>query len=473
MAVAHRPSQRTAQTRTSARSSAQAAGLSVYAGPFGPEQAERLLWRGGFGPQPDEASELAALGLREAVLYLTRPGPVTLEGPAPVLEDGRPIDPYGTPGDDVLWWLDRMVRSSAPLVERMTLIWHDWFATSIASVGSQRLMIAQNETQRGLCLGSFDRMFAAMTIDPAMLVFLSGAENVKEAPNENYAREMQEIFTLGVDGGYTERDVREHARALTGWTCTWSPASKEPEDFHFDPARHDDGVKLIYGRRGRFDWRDSVRLVLSYPSHPGYFVSRLWSYFSPEPLPAKDARAAQRLYVSSGFAIRPVLEAMLVHPLVYEGPRMVKPPIVQIAGMLRAIGRYIDTDIWVGEANMAGQLPFSPPNVSGWDATKWLNTGTWQARFNLASAIIGEQRVLSPAEDSGTVPGDPRALVEAASAFWGSPTLSAATSGALLSYAQSAAVDAASKEWQREEFPVIALNALRSLVAATPDYHTC
>ena len=302
---AHRPAVRRATVgvviANDARRRRKAPGgspLPVYAGPFGPEQAERLLWRAGFGPRPGEASRLAELGLRNAVLSLTRPADLTLEGPEPVLEDGQPIEPYGTPGNDVLWWLDRMVRSRAPLIERMTLIWHDWFATSIAGVGSQRLMLDQNDTQRELCLASFDRMFRAMTVDPAMLLFLSGAENVKADPNENYAREMQEIFTLGVGGGYTERDVREHARALTGWTSMFNPVSKEHEDFHFDPARHDHGMKVIYGHHGRFGWRDSVRLVLSHPSHPGHFVRRLWSYFSPEPLSAQDTRAAERLYVS-------------------------------------------------------------------------------------------------------------------------------------------------------------------------------
>ena len=465
LGVAHRSSRR--------RSRALGGELPVYSGPFGIEQAERLLWRAGFGPRPGQAAQLARHGVRGAVLSLTRPRRVALEGPPPVTQAGQPIDPYNVNGHEVLWWLDRMVRSSAPLIERMTLVWHDWFATSNAGVGSRRLMIAQNASQRRLCLAGFESLFAAMTIDPAMLVFLSGTSNKKGAPNENYAREMQELFTLGAGSGYSERDVREHARALTGWTSTWNPTSKEPESFHFDRSRHDAGVKLIYGRRGRFGWRDSVRLVLSHPAHPRHFVTKLWSYFSPEPLSAREERAAERLYVSSGRRIRPVVEAMLMHPLVHAGPRMVKPPIVQIAGMLRAIGRHVDSDIWAWESNLAGQMPFYPPNVGGWDATRWLNTGTWLARFNLASSMIGEQRALNPSVAKGTVPADPRTLVNDAIAFWGSPTLSPATHGALISYAQSAAVDAATKRWQREQFPVIALNALRALVVATPDYHTC
>ncbi len=447
--------------------------LPAYEGPFGPEQAERLLWRAGFGPRPGEAEKLAAQGMRGAVFSLTRPATAGLEGPEPVTEDGQPITPYTVWGHDVLWWLDRMVRTTAPLIERMTLTWHDWFATSNDGVGSHRLMLAQNQTQRRLCLAGFDEMLAGMTVDPAMLVFLSGTSNMKGAANENYAREMQEVFTLGSGDGYGERDVREHARALTGWTCVWNHMTKEPEDFRYVPDRHDSGTKVIYGKRGHFAWKDSVRLVLSHPTHPRHFVTKLWSYFCPQSLSTRDSRSAERLYVSSGRQIRPVVEAMLMHPLLHEGPRMVKPPIVQIAGMLRASGRYIDSDVWAWQSNLAGQMPFYPPNVSGWDATRWLNTGTWLARFNLANSVIGEQRALVPNVAKGTVPADPRALVEQARAFWGSPTLGEASTAVLLAYAQSVAVDAPTKRWEREQFPVMALNALRSLVTATPDYHTC
>ena len=339
---------------------AAAGSLPVYHGPFGKAQAERLLWRAGFGPKPGQAGRLARLGLQGAVLSLTRPRSRRLAGPAPVLENGQPIAPYDVWGNDVLWWLDRMVRTDSPLIERMTLIWHDWFATSNETVNSQRMMIAQNRTQRALCLSSFPRMLKAMTIDPAMLMWLSGAGSTKEAPNENYAREMQELFTLGVDNGYTEHDVREHARALTGWTNTWNRDTGEAEDFRFDPKLHDEGTKVIYGQRGRFGWTDSIGLVLAHRDHPGHFITRLWSYFCPEPLPASQQRAAEHLYLSSGKQIRPVVEAMLMHPLIHAGPRMVKPPIVQIAGMLRAIGRYIDTDAWVWESSLVGQTPFYP-----------------------------------------------------------------------------------------------------------------
>ena len=447
-----------------------AGSLPSYGGRFGVEQAERLLWRAGFGPRPGEAKEVAALGLRGAVLSLTRPASDALVGPPPRLENGKPIDPYDVWGNDVLWWLDRMVRSRAQLLERMTLNWHSWFATSNEGVDSQRLMINQNRTQRRMCLATFPQMLTAMTIDPAMQIYLSLSGSTKAAPNENYAREMQELFTLGVDDGYTEEDVREHARALTGWTNTWNQATGEPQDFHFDPTLHDDGIKVIYGKRGRFGWRDSLRLALGRPGHPRYFVTKLWSCFSPEALPEADTRAAAALYLSSGKQIRPLVEAMLMHPLIYEGARLVKPPIVQIAGMLRGIGRFVDTDAWAWESSLVGQMPFYPPNVAGWDATQWLNTDTWLARFNLVAEMIKPARVLQPGK--AKVTADPAAMTREAIAFWGKPTLSAPTQRALRSYASSA-LDTATATWERQQYPALTVNALRALVTVAPDYQAC
>jgi uncharacterized protein (DUF1800 family) len=264
--------------------------------------------------------------------------------------------------------------------------------------------------------------------------------------------------------------VRQHARALTGWTNSWNDATGEPDRFHFDPKLHDDGVKVIYHHRGRFGWRDSLRLALNHPDHPAYFVSKLWSYFSPARLPKADARAAAALYVSSGRQIRPLVEAMLMHPLIYDGPRLVKPPIVQIAGMLRGIDRYVDTDAWAWESSQAGQMPFYPPNVSGWDATRWLNTDTWLARFNLTNQMIPPTRVLDPAK--AKVAADPQAMTRSAIAFWGAPTLSPATHAALQSYARTA-IASATADWERQQYPALIVNGLRALVVASPDYHAC
>src|SRR6185295_3129766 len=153
-------------------------------------------------------------GLKGAVDDLLHPPRARLVGPAPTADGGEPLAPRDAWGHDHLWWLDRMVRSNRPLVERMTLVWHDWFATSNAGVGSQRLMLKQNKLFRKQALGSFATLLLGVTRDPAMLVWLSGVDNTRAAPNENYGRELMELFTLGAGRGYGENDVREQARAL-------------------------------------------------------------------------------------------------------------------------------------------------------------------------------------------------------------------------------------------------------------------
>ena len=229
--------------------------VAVFRGPFGPAQAERLLWRAGFGPRKGEAQALAKLGLEGAVHSLVYPGAEHFVGHKPHGDKGVALAPYDHWGDDHLWWFDRMVRTSRPLVERMALIWHDWFATSNQGVGSQRLMIDQNNLFRNHGLESFQDMLLKVTENPAMLLWLNGTDNSKTAPNENYGREMMELFTLGAGRGYGEEDVRQNARALTGFRNSWRPGAGDV-DFRYDPRNHDDGVKKIFGKTGRFWWRD-------------------------------------------------------------------------------------------------------------------------------------------------------------------------------------------------------------------------
>ncbi len=443
--------------------------VPVYRGPFGRDQAERLLWRAGFGPAPGEASQVAKLGLTKAIHRFTRPSKLRLHGPAPTV-DGQPLAPYDAWGHDMLWWLDRMLRSNQQGVERMTLIWHDWFATG--DVSSQRLGIGQNRLFRRRAFGSFSDLLHDVTVDPAMLLWLSGAENTKRAPNENYARELMELFTLGASDGtypYTEDDVREQARALTGWTNKWDDDTG-PYDFHFDPDLHDEGSKRIFKQRGRFDWRDSCRLVLHHRAHAPHFVEKLWSYFIPVPPPAKTARALEDMYVKGGFAVRPLVEAILHDPLLHEGPALVKPPMVQIAGMMRARRQYVRSDVWSWVSELAGQRPFDPPNVAGWDETRWLDTSTFRGRWIAASHVTERDEV-----DAGK-PYDekegPAEAVAKALAYWGHPSISARTKSELGGFAQRAQ-SAIVADWERSAYRALRQNALRLMIATSPDSVTC
>jgi uncharacterized protein (DUF1800 family) len=441
--------------------------VPVYRGPFARAQAERLLWRAGFGPRPGEAEKLAKLGVHRAVRSLTRPGRDRLVGPKPTDGDGNPIAPYDAWGHDVLWWMDRMVRTTTPLRERMTLVWHDWFATSNDGVGSQRLMIRQNQLFRRHGLGSFRTLLIEVTRDPAMLLWLSGVDNEKDAPNENYGRELMELFTLGAGHGYTEDDVREQARALTGWRNDWSD-SAGPINFRYDPERHDPGVKKIFGHRGRFAWRDSCLLCLEHRAHAPFFVRKLWSYFIPTQPPRGTRVALERLYKRTGYAVRPVVEAILKHPAFYDGPRMVKPPVVLTAGLLRGLGRGIDTDAWTWLGALAGQTVFYPPNVAGWDDDRWLDTATFRARWMTAGYALEKYRI----DDDKKLPADADVLLARARTRLGGPSLSPATTSLLRGFATAALADA-DEDWKQNAYPALIENALRQLLASSPDLQTC
>jgi len=442
-------------------------GVEVYRGAFGRDEAEKLLWRAGFGPRPGQVAELARLGLEGAVRSLTRPGPERLTGPPPRDDKGRRIAPTDHWGHDHLWWLDRMVRTNRPLVERMTLVWHDWFATSNGGVGSQKLMLGQNELFRSHALGSFSELLLDVTKDPAMLLWLSGSNSTRWAPNENYARELMELFTLGAGRGYSEDDVRAHARSLTGWRNDWKE-SKGPVNFRFDDEAHDAGVKKVFGTRGRFDWKDSCRLCLEHPKHASFFVSKLWSYFIPGEPKASTSRALEQHYVSQDHAVRPLVEAILQHPALYTGPRMVKPPIVYTAGLLRGRGSGIDTEAWSWLGSLAGQQLFYPPNVAGWEDDRWLDTASFRGRWATANHAA-KPYALDTEKDKR--PLDAGKLVDNAVRFWGNPAISGRTRRALQGFAKDA-FKTANDSWKKEAYPTLVENALRQLVAVSPDYLT-
>ena len=448
------------------------ADVPVYRGKFGEREAARLLWRAGFGPKPGEAAKLARrFNLKGAVHSLTRPkGPERLKGPDPVDGDGLPLAPFDAYGHDLLWWLDRMVRTNHPLVERMALIWHDWFAT--ADVDSQQFSIQQAQLFERRWMGPFSDLLIDVTVDPAMLIWLSGLENTKRAPNENYAREMMELFTLGASDAsgfpYAENDVREQARALTGWTADWEDEVGYV-NFHFDAKRYDAGSKTIFGQTGNFGWTDSCSLCLTHSAHKTFFVNKLWSYFIGVPPSVKTRKALEKLYVKREYAVRPVVEAILMHPAFYRGPAMVKPPIVYIAGLLRARRRGVQSD-WSWMAEMAGQRLFRPPNVSGWNDSRWLDTSTFRGRWIAANEIAGYDVIDDEAAyDAAEAP---KPAVQKAMQFWGNPLVSNATRKSLVRYAGAAGA-AATADWQQESFRLLRQNALRLLIATSPEMQTC
>src|SRR6201996_2886333 len=442
-----------------------------YGGEFGVAQAPRLLTRAGFGPRPGEANAYVGLGLVGAVESLTRPsGSAVLSGPAPVEDQGNPIAPADIWGHDHLWWLDRMIRTDQPLVERLALLFHDWFATSEGGVSKAQQMIDQSNLFRAYGFGSFLELFRQVTVDPAMLQWLNNDENVKGAPNENYAREMMELFSLGAErGAYTEDDIREQARALTGWTYEWS-SQLGSHNFHFEPPRHDEGVKSIFGKAGNFNWEDACRLCVENPYHASFFVTKLWSYFVPTEPSAETAARLITTYLGSGLQVRPVLEEILMSPDFYEGPPMVKPPVVHLATMMRATGRYVDTAAWVWLCNEAGQQLFWPPNVAGWDDTRWLDTSRMRSRWNVVAYVL-EGIAANPWDSKNPYPSTTETAEEAvnkALAAWGNPELRPEHRAELLAFAQRAE-SLITASWEKAPYRGLRQNALLQLIGISPD----
>ncbi|MEW6582669.1 MAG: DUF1800 domain-containing protein [Actinomycetota bacterium] len=425
---------------------------------------ERLWWRAGFGPRRADLDRLAPRGLDAAVDELLAPprGP-ELEPGRGATVDGQPIDPENAYGHDVLWWLDRAVRARHPLVERMTLNWHDHFATSNEKVGSVKLMMAQYRTLRRHALGRFRDLAVAMVNDHAMQRWLDLVDSTREAPNENFARELFELFTLGVNNGYTERDIREAARAFTGFRFDW-----DKRRFWFDADQHDTGVKTVLGRRGSFTPRDVVQLAVDHPAHAPYLCRKLWGYFTPQPCPAGTLRDMVRAYRSAGTQVRPVLAIILRHRALYadlaEGDQ-VKPPLVYVAGMLRRTGRRVDGDHWVWLLDQMGQRPFSPPNVAGWDQDlAWLSTGTIRSRFQAVSHLVDDW------VEDGSVAGTqtPAQAIDAAIRATGTTHVGPRTRDALWRYAR-ASVAGRTERWEVRHYYAERQRVLRHLLLAGPE----
>src|SRR4051812_3505368 len=353
--------------------------------PWTEAHVRRVFWRAGFGATAEEAQHFAGAGRSATIRWLVDgDGPAELHGPAPSA-DGEPLDPVNEFGHDVLWWMDRMVRSTRPLEEKLTLFWHDHFATRDQD---QPLMLAQNKLLREHALGRFDDLLREVTLDPAMQLWLTLAGSHKDAPNENYARELMELFTLGT--GYTEDDVREAARALTGFVAVVK--NGRTTGVRYDASRHDDGAKTIFGQTGNFGWEDVLRLCTGHPTHARFLVAKLWDYFAGAPLDAPTRRKLVSTYRKSGMSIAAVVRKILVQPALYadlKRPDMIKWPVVYVTGTIRQAGGAVDRSAWTGLTALMGQRLFAPPSVAGWDwGAAWLSTNTMRARFEAANAFI-------------------------------------------------------------------------------------
>jgi hypothetical protein len=226
-------------------------------------------------------------------------------------------------------------------------------------------------------------------------------------------------------------------------------------------------MKVVFGERGTFDFRDACNLCLEHPAHPRFLVEKLWSYFVPVPPQADHRRELERIYLEQ-YEVRPVLDAILRHPALYLGPTMVKPPIVYTAGLLRALGRRVEGTAWVWLLDGAGQRLFSPPNVSGWNDERWLDTATFRGRWAIANEALSkftleQKRGRKPPD----VPRTAEAIVANALYLLGSPRIRPQTAAALETFARKAL--ATDEDWKRDAYPPLVLNAVRQLLAVSPD----
>jgi uncharacterized protein (DUF1800 family) len=394
------------------------------------QSAAHLLSRAAFGGTPEEVVRLAAMTRGQAVAAL-------LEEAAEAPPPARPAwvkDPWvnterryaDTPREVAAeghrstrrryaselnalrsWWLGHMIRTEAPLRELMTLFWHGHFATATSKVMISQAIYQQNATLRRHALGDFRTLLRELTLDPAMMMFLDLEGSDKAKPNENYARELLELFTVGI-GHYTERDIKETARALTGWTLDAPPGTPKkgkdapttPRDFARDglfptfvPARHDDGAKTIFGETRRFDLDGVIELLARHDATASFITGKLIAFFG-----VADESGALRKRLASSFVaskgqIQPVLRTLFTSPeFDSDASRgsQIKSPVRLLVGACRQLELEVEpTPMLAQLAAAMGQELFDPPNVKGWPGGRaWIGAGTLAVRYHLPEALI-------------------------------------------------------------------------------------
>jgi len=403
---------------------------------FGEGEARALLLRAGFGGTPGEIRALAAMDPRDAVDHV-----MGEEGDPPPAAAVSARERFGSiireptraermayrialrNGDDETiqrfqlerqrqrrmdrrqlrefqrWWLSRMVGAPAPLPEKITLLWHGHFASSHRKVRNTHHMALQQDLFRREALGSFAALLRGIVRDPATLAYLDNHRSTQRAPNENLARELMELFSLGA-GRYRERDIKEGARALTGHTF-------EGDEFVFREQWHDGGVKEILGRRGRFDGDDFVEIILAQRRCAEFLAATLYGWFvAPLPDDVGEAPVNQRSVILSltrtalanRYDLRATVRRLLLSEHFYDPAfrgTKIKSPAELTVGLLRSLGApAARPGVLVGSMDRMGQTPLLPPNVAGWPQGRgWINTTTMLARQNLpALALTGAGR---------------------------------------------------------------------------------
>ena len=407
-----------------------------------------LYRRAGFGLRPDELDRLATGGYESAVdgliSGLAGPDPGGDRVTTPQLNTqtpARPTDRASRRQEAASlttelrslqqWWMDRMIATSTPLREKLTLFWHGHFATSVSKVRDPRLMYLQNQLFRTSGAGSFEALVQAVARDGAMMIWLDTGSDRAAHPNENFARELQELFTLGV-GNYTQADVTAAARAFTGWAY-----DRAAYQYRFRATQHDYGTKTYLGQTGAWNGGDVIRIAVTRPESAHFVLARMWSHFAYPVAPTDPVVADLVTAYGSGLDLTAALRALFLHPA-FRSPSsrsgLVKQPVEYLAGAARALR--LDASMGGGSrtlpqlAGTLGQELFRPPNVGGWGQNSyWLSSATAQLRLDIA-LLMARAADLSAVE---AAPAGRRATVVAGLLGvdgWGPTTAAALNSAA-------------------------------------------
>ena len=382
--------------------------------------AEHLLSRAGFGARSDEIERAVERGLDATVDELLAGEPF-VEHPfyarlraargmgaqlAQMEPDERHArmtelrrDDRAQVEDFLAWWMERVLEGTDPLRERMTLFWHGYFTSSMKDVQNSQEMILQNQFLRTNALARFGVLVHGIARDPAMLEYLDNATSRRGRPNENFARELMELFTLG-EGNYTEEDVKEAARAFTGWTDRYGR-------FRFDRDKHDRGSKTVLGHTGNLNGDEVIDVLLGQEACARHLARALLEYFEGlAPDEERERSYAERLR-ASGLDVGAFLAALFRDPVFYRdavvGTR-IAGPVDHLVGISRRLGAEPPAELLLAGAAMLGQRLFDPPNVKGWEeGTAWITTSTLIQRANLAGMLLGQLRPadfrVAPEED--------------------------------------------------------------------------
>ena len=366
-----------------------------------------LFRRAGFGATRDELEAYAARGYAEAVEDLVNP-----ERLPPLDEDI--ITRYIDGENHFIWagtWIYRMVVTKRPLVEKMALFWHHVFATGVSKVEHSPSMVKHVQMFREKGLGDFHTLLVELSKDPAMIFWLDNNENRMGQPNENYGRELLELFSMGV-GNYSEDDIKNASRAFTGWTFTQPipiyPQGHYPSEFEFRPELHDDDPKTFLGETGNFDGEDIIDIIVRQEATARFIARHIYNFFvADEPQvpawsvePPQDQEAVDTLvkaYFATDGDLRAIMRTLFLSDFFKEARfKRVKSPTELVAGVLKLGGSLTypkpGMTSYQASATLMGQQLLNPPTVEGWHTGKeWIDGGTLNERINFAVEHFGDE----------------------------------------------------------------------------------